>query len=118
MFLVLNNPFIPGQLSVCKFFLHYPYKTGCLVMRIKQMIVHSNVSKMKNKILPACLQGKCRDSLGEFSNTSYGVLGLTKLKVRQFLFSCIFTRKILLLILFFSVLPKITRNQLEFQIAF
>ena len=28
---------------------------------------------MKNKILPACLQGNYGDSLGEFSNTSYGI---------------------------------------------
>ena len=42
------------------------------------MIVHSNVSNMKNKVLPTFLQGKCRDSLGEFSNTSYGVLGVNK----------------------------------------
>ena len=42
-------------------------------MRIKQMIFHSNLSKIKDKILPTCLQGNYRDSLGEFSNTSYGV---------------------------------------------
>ena len=39
------------------------------------MIIHSNLSKTKNKILPTCLQGNYRDSLGEFSNTSYGVFG-------------------------------------------
>ena len=38
------------------------------------MIIHSNLSKMKNKFLPTCLQGNYRDSLGEFSNTSYGML--------------------------------------------
>ena len=32
------------------------------------MIIHSNLSKMKNKILPSNLQGNYRDSLGEFSN--------------------------------------------------
>ena len=37
------------------------------------MIIHSNFSKMKNKILPNCLQGIYKDSLGEFSNTSYRV---------------------------------------------
>ena len=37
------------------------------------MTVNTNLSKMKNKILPTCLQGNYRDSLGEFSNTSYGV---------------------------------------------
>ena len=31
--------------------------------------------KIENKILPSCLQGNYRDSLGEFSNTSYGVFG-------------------------------------------
>ena len=45
----------------------------------KQMIVHSNLSKMKNKILPTCLQGNYRDSLGEFNNTSaYGVFEVDK----------------------------------------
>ena len=31
------------------------------------MIIHSNLSKMKNKILWTCLQGNYRGSLGEFS---------------------------------------------------
>ena len=44
-------------------------------MRIKQMIIQSNFTKMKNIILPICLQGNYRDSLGEFSNTSYGAFG-------------------------------------------
>ena len=39
------------------------------------MIIHSNISKMKNKVLPSCLQGNYRDGLGEFSCTSYGVFG-------------------------------------------
>ena len=47
---------------------------SCLVIRIKQMIIHSNLSEIKSKILPTCLQGKYRHSLGEFSKTSYGVL--------------------------------------------
>ena len=29
-------------------------------MRIKQMIIHSNLCKMKNQILPTCLQGTYR----------------------------------------------------------
>ena len=37
------------------------------------MIIHSNFSMMKSKIVPTCLQGNYRDSLGEFSNTSYGI---------------------------------------------
>ena len=44
-------------------------------MRIKQITMHSNLSKIKNKILQTCLQGNYRDSLGEFSNTSNGVFG-------------------------------------------
>ena len=51
-------------------------------MRIKQMIIHSNLHKMKNKILPTILQGNYSDSLGDFSNTSYGVLGAEMVKVR------------------------------------
>ena len=65
----------PASLSVCKFSLHYPHKTSCLVIRMKQMIIHSNLPKMKDKILPVCLKGNYRDNLGEFSNTSYGVFG-------------------------------------------
>ena len=37
------------------------------------MIIHSKLSKMKNKILPTCLLGNYRHSLGEFSNTTYGM---------------------------------------------
>ena len=48
------------------------------------MIKQNNFSKMKNKILPTCLQGKYRGSLGEFSNTSYGVLGAEKVKKTPF----------------------------------
>ena len=36
----------------------------------------SNISEMKNKILPACLQGNYRDSFGEFSTVA--CLGLQK----------------------------------------
>ena len=57
-------------------------------MRIEQIIIHSNLSKMKNKIHPTCLQGNYRDSLGDFSNISYGVFwggrglsGLTAVKL-------------------------------------
>ena len=32
------------------------------------MVIHSNLSKMKNLILPTYLQGNYRDRLGEFSN--------------------------------------------------
>ena len=35
--------------------------------------IHSNLAKIKNKILPTSLQGNYRDSLGEFSSTSCGV---------------------------------------------
>ena len=39
-------------------------------MRIRQMIIQNNLSKMKNKIFLTCLQGNYRDSLGEFGNMS------------------------------------------------
>ena len=39
------------------------------------MIINRKLSKMKNKILPTCLQGNYGDSLGEFCNTSYGIVG-------------------------------------------
>ena len=39
----------PASLPVCKFSLHCLRKISCLVMRIKQMIVHSTISKTKNK---------------------------------------------------------------------
>lgn len=35
---------------------------------------------MKNIILPTCLQKDCRGSLGEFSNTPYGVFGGDRVK--------------------------------------
>ena len=38
-----------------------------------QTIIHSSLSKIKNKILPICF-GHYRDSLGEFSNTSCSIL--------------------------------------------
>ena len=49
------------------------------------MIIHTNLSKMKNQILPTCLQGNYRDSLGEFSNTSCGVLGFAAKSVSHLL---------------------------------
>ena len=44
------------------------------------MIIHSILSKTKNKILPTSLQGNYGNSLGEFSNTSYGVFGAERVK--------------------------------------
>ena len=44
------------------------------------MIIHNNLSEMKNKILSTCLQGNYRDSLGEFSNTSNRVLRAESVK--------------------------------------
>ena len=35
---------------------------------------------MKNKILATIFQGNCKDSLGEFSNTSYSVSGAERIK--------------------------------------
>ena len=49
-------------------------------MRIKQMIIHKNLSKLKNKLLPTSLQGNNRDSLGEFSSTSYGEFAAESVK--------------------------------------
>ena len=48
------------------------------------MITHSNLSKMKDKTLPTCLQGNYRDSLGEFSNTSpwHGVFGVERVNTK------------------------------------
>ena len=37
------------------------------------MNIKSDLSKIINKILPTCLQGNYGDSLGEFSNMSYGM---------------------------------------------
>ena len=45
------------------------------------MIIHSNLSKMKNKIVPTCLQGNYKDSLGEFSNRSHGVFGAKRVNL-------------------------------------
>ena len=44
------------------------------------MIIHTYLSEMKNKTLPACLQGNYRDSLGEFSNMSHGLFGAEREK--------------------------------------
>ena len=44
------------------------------------MIICRKQSKMKNKILPACLQGNYGDSLGEFSSTQYGIVGAERVK--------------------------------------
>ena len=38
------------------------------------MIVYSNLSKMENKILPTCLEGNYRDSLGEFTEQLLNVV--------------------------------------------
>ena len=78
--LILLAPF---HLSVCKFSLHFPHKISCLVMRIKQMIIHSNLSEMKNKILQTCLQGYNRNSLGEVNNNSYGIFGADRVKEKM-----------------------------------
>ena len=46
------------------------------------MIIHRKLPKMKNKILPTCLQGNYGDSLGEFINTSDGVVGAERVNNR------------------------------------
>ena len=45
------------------------------------MIMHSSLSKMKNEILQTSLQGNYRDSLGELSNTSYGMCGAERVNL-------------------------------------
>ena len=38
------------------------------------------VSRIKTIILPTCLEGNYRNSLGELSNTSYGMCGISRVK--------------------------------------
>ena len=75
------NPFSPASLLISM--QNSPYSTPqnkFLVMRINQMIIHSNFSMIKSKILPTCLQGKYQDSLGELSNTSHDIFGAERAK--------------------------------------
>ena len=51
------TPSAPASSSVCKLSLYCPHRISCLVMRVKQMILHSNLSKMRNKTLQTCLHG-------------------------------------------------------------
>ena len=44
------------------------------------MIIHSKVSKLKDKILRTCLQGNFKDSSREFSKMSYGLFGVDRVK--------------------------------------
>ena len=74
------TPSATASLSVYIFSLHYPCKISCLVMRIKQMIIHSKLSKMKDKTLRTCLQGNFRDSSREFGKMSYGLFGADRVK--------------------------------------
>ena len=76
-----NTKIFPTSLSVCRFSLYNPQKISSLVVRIKQMIILSNL-KMKNKFLPTCLRENYRGSLGEFSNTSYACVFGTNLRLR------------------------------------
>ena len=70
-----------SSLSVWKFSIYYyQHKISCLAIRIKQMIIHSNLPQMTNQTLPTCLQGDYRDGLGEFSNASYGVFGAERVR--------------------------------------
>ena len=65
------DPFIPSQFISSYLLLLLSTKISCLVMRIKQLIIHNKLlSKMNySKILKTCLQGNYREfSLGEFSN--------------------------------------------------
>ena len=47
------------------------------------MILCSNLSKMKNKILPSYLKDDYRESLGEFSSSSFGVFGAERVVLFQ-----------------------------------
>ena len=68
------------------------------------MILHSNLSKVKNKTLKTCLQGQHRNSLGEFSNTSYGQFGAARIDVGFQNISVLSVKKLkLLLILKFTL---------------
>ena len=71
------SPFSPSKFISMYFLILFspPPKKSCLVIRIKHLITHRKLSKLKSKILTTCLQGIYRDSLGEFSNTSYVVFG-------------------------------------------
>ena len=60
-------------IHVYKLSLNYPNIKKLLGNENKQYIIHCNLSKMKNRILPTWLQGNYKDSLGESSNTSYDV---------------------------------------------
>ena len=55
-------------------------------MQIKQYI-HSTLSKIKKKIVPTCLQGNYRGSLGEFGNTSYGLFTVASMSQPSATFS-------------------------------
>ena len=62
------------------------------------MIIHRKLSKIKKtKFSHTCLQGNYGDSLGEFSNTSYGVVGAERVKNKlfqpKFIFCFIYARK-------------------------
>ena len=43
---------------------------------------------MKNEIFTVCLQGRYRDSLGQFSNTSCGVFGAERVDIYLLLAKC------------------------------
>ena len=53
------------------------------------MIMHSKLCKMKNKILPNCLQENYRDSRGEFNNTSRRVFGAARVSEKRLLLSSV-----------------------------
>ena len=47
------------------------------------MITHRNSSKMKSKVLLTRLHGNYKDIIGEFSNMSYGVIRIERVKKKQ-----------------------------------
>ena len=47
------------------------------------MTIHSNLFKLKSKILPTCLQRNYRNSLWKLGNASYECLGRLRVKLVQ-----------------------------------
>ena len=79
-----TNPFSPSQfISVYVLLLLYTQNKlfGNENKANDHILSQHFISKMRNKILPSCLQGNYCDSLGEFSNTSHmhGMFGAERM---------------------------------------
>ena len=53
------------------------------------MITHRNSSKMKSKVLLTRLHGNYKDIIGEFSNMSYGVIRIERVKKNNWQEGCL-----------------------------